>query len=250
MTDTPQAQELGAVLRKLRHERLLRLRDVAGPAGLTPSSLSRVERGLVEARWPLFQRALAALDLQARVVIERRYVDLDAEIDQMTARTPLERLGEAADDLSTVAAAMRRHGVRFALAGTAAAVVLGVPLPLRRLKVAVAAADLDAVPAAMRACWARPALPAGDPLCWAAPGDLLRQRPVTPWQLPLGELELTVLPAPLLERASLVRLGVGEGAEEAEAVPVLPLDALVVDDPALRRTLDRFRERQPIPSPP
>jgi transcriptional regulator with XRE-family HTH domain len=246
MVDITETEGLGGLLKQLRHERLLRLQDVAGPAGVADSTLSRVERGLVEARWSLFQRALAALDLQARVVVERRYVDIDGEIDRMLARSPEERLGDELGNVATVAAALREHAVRFALAGATAAVVLGVPLPLRRLQVAVAADDLEAVPTAMRSCRARPALPLGDPLRWVGAGELLRQRPVTPWQLLLGELELAVTATSVVERATPVQLG----AAMEVAVPVLPLDALIVDDPVLLRTLDRFRARRPVAFPP
>ncbi|MFL6137054.1 MAG: helix-turn-helix domain-containing protein [Frankiaceae bacterium] len=243
MAEIADQTELGELLRGLRHERLLRLQDVARRAGLEPSTLSRYERGLIGVGWPLFQRVLAGLDLQARVVIERRYVDVDGEIDRMAALPVVERLGPAADDVALVAAALVGHGVRFALAGATAAVVLGVPLPLRCLQLAVAEDDLEVVPAAMRSCWGRLVLPAGDPLAYAGAREVLRQRPVTPWRLLASELELASMPAAVLERATRVRLG-------AEDVPVLPLDALLVEDPALRRTLDRFAARQSIASPP
>jgi transcriptional regulator with XRE-family HTH domain len=236
MREITDADGLGPLLRSLRHQRLLPLRDVAKRAGLATSTLSRCERGKAGVDWATFQRVLGALDLQARVVIERRYVDLDAEIDRVAALSVLERLGDDGDSVVELVAGLRRQGVRVALCGATAAIVMGVPLSVRCVQLAFADEDVGAVPAAMRSCLGRLALPAGDPDRYVGPAELLAVRTVTPWRLIYCDVELTKMPARALERAVGVRLGDVE-------VPVLPLDLLLVDDPACQRMLDRFRDR-------
>jgi transcriptional regulator with XRE-family HTH domain len=232
------ADLLGTTLRRAREERLLKLEIVARRAGLTASLLSRYERGRVSVAWPIFVRVLETMDLQPRLTVERRFADIDPEIDAWAEKTPTERIGGFGDQLSEFVEAFATRGVTWAATGATAAVLLGVPLTLRRAEIAVPDDALPEVLSALKAAWVKPDLPIGDPLRYISALELLQTRQRTPWMAPMARLDVVVVPRSALVGLVTVRV-------EDTDVPVMPLHALDLDDDeTVRRTLDRVRARR------
>lgn len=98
----PVRQRVGPSVRALREERRLSLNSVATEAGISPSHLSRIERGLTVPSYDVLARTADALgtDLTSLTSEEATTKTVDADLDALfdqfglpdTARADLRRL--------------------------------------------------------------------------------------------------------------------------------------------------------------
>lgn len=156
MTDGPEAlAELTGVGRLLRHERIRRGMSqpaLARLAGVTQSTVSRIESGVVFPSWSTVIALLAALDLQPQITAVPRWSDVDAVRRRLASLTLEERcadlepwlaeIGDAtADDAATRLALLAgvTAPVPMAVSGALAAQLLRYPVRPRHIELVAGA---------------------------------------------------------------------------------------------------------------
>jgi transcriptional regulator with XRE-family HTH domain len=125
----------GEVVRRAREQAYLSQAQLAHRAGLTASTLSRLESGARTARWDLLERLLAALDLQPVLACEAREEHLRRRVAAEAGRSAQEWFDDlVADGPAALRLALALPAV---IDGTLAARLLGVPLPVDDIEVVV-----------------------------------------------------------------------------------------------------------------
>ena len=77
----------GNLLRLARIRRHLTQRQLAAAAGVSPSTIGRIESGAVQPSLPMLAKLLAAVDLDLRIRLEE-YDDHDDVLDRLAERFP------------------------------------------------------------------------------------------------------------------------------------------------------------------
>ncbi|WP_426565622.1 helix-turn-helix domain-containing protein [Angustibacter sp. McL0619] len=133
-TDHPSAP--GWLLRRAREQAEISQEELARRAQVCRTVVSRFESGDRPASWPMFQKLLAALDLQARVELEALDAHLRARLDDERARPPMEWFEH---DLCFDGRSLARLFSLLPVVadGTLAARLHGLPLPVGDLELLV-----------------------------------------------------------------------------------------------------------------
>ncbi len=185
------------LLRQARARSDLTQAEVARRSGTDPSVLSAYERGRRLPSIATLDRLLAVCGLQLHAELEPLHADLDRQIDQLAALDPHARLLRAArwgQDVPEALAALVGSDTPFAVTGPAAALLLGVPVPVARIDLTVQAGVEAArrVVAGFKACrgahlqlLSRDEY-AGAPAMYVAP-EVIAQEGVTLWERPAGD---------------------------------------------------------------
>lgn len=112
------------LLKEARREADLGQRELAEKAGLSPSMLSRYERGHRLPTLAVLDRLLAACDREVRFVLVRRQADVHDEIERRAGMSWEERCGP---DLAPLLRRLVAHDCRVLVAGAWAALLHGLP---------------------------------------------------------------------------------------------------------------------------
>lgn len=96
--------ELGAHLRRLRHERSERLTDTAERAGISPQYLSEIERGLKDPSSEMLAAIAGALGTEVGEIAVAVGLRLQAGVPRQTVRLGSVSTGPAPRSLGTVSA--------------------------------------------------------------------------------------------------------------------------------------------------
>lgn len=112
------------LLRQARREADLGQRELAEKAGLSPSMLSRYERGHRLPTLAVLDRLLAACDRDVRLVLVRRQADVHDELARRAQLSWEERCGPR---LAPLLARLVAHDCRVVVAGAWAVLLHGLP---------------------------------------------------------------------------------------------------------------------------
>lgn len=141
---SPATYRIGKLIRAARESRGLDGDELAELAGVSQSTISRLERGLLPGiTFTTADKILAALDLRLHVETVPLWADVDERIDE-AARLPLgERILTWPVGFETLVT--RLDGIRYLLDGLTAAAVQGAPVLVEELEIAIARDDEEAV---------------------------------------------------------------------------------------------------------
>lgn len=118
----------GRLVRYAREQAYLSQVQLADRAGVSVSTLSRLESGQRPARWDLVVRVLACLQRQPRIVLEALDAHLAEQLAAEAARPALEWLLDAMTDVLPALRLARAEGL--AVDGSLAARLHGVAMPV------------------------------------------------------------------------------------------------------------------------
>ncbi|MEJ3745460.1 helix-turn-helix domain-containing protein [Actinomycetes bacterium KLBMP 9797] len=222
---------VGTTLRRQRELHGLTQQQLATLAGISQSTVVRIERG---DRWPshtVLERLFAALGSQLTIGTEPLDAQLDSAIAELE-KTPLaERIADT--EIERVAAAF--PDIPYVFDGPAAALLQGAPLPADAVDLAVRWRDADTLTAWLDSKYAHRWNER-----WQQFG-FLRTDPREPgahrWRTMLGEIRLRMCDD--LPESIEVRHG-------DRGYRVVPLAALQVDDPRTADMLRHYRARSPL----
>lgn len=217
----------------LRHARIqagLTQDQLARRCGMSQPNISAYESGTRRPGFDAAGRILAGLGLQLRLSTEPLDADLDAHLASVRGLTPAQLLERVPLELSTLAIL---DGLPVVVTGHLAALLHGVPVPVRRCDVLLARAGLEPLAAVFRRFFASR---------WSERwqffgADLLQpdESGSSRWRVAGGELGLEIVD----ELPPSVAVSVGE-----RAVQVLPLLDLELDDTEAARLVQRVRTRR------
>lgn len=105
---------IGSVLRMLRADRALTLREVSARANVSLPYLSEVERGRKEVSSELLERICAVLDVTVDAVLDDASAELRADRARRVAVLDLGARRARAEHLHAVATGSARSGVQLA----------------------------------------------------------------------------------------------------------------------------------------
>lgn len=223
---------IGPFLRRTRETAGLTQRTVAQRSGVPQGTISAYERGLRSPRLDQVERLLAAMRLQLALRAEPRDADLDAAIDAAAGRTMAQRCAENA--VQDFLALLRQlDGAEPVIEGALAAVLLGAPVPLLRLDLAIL--DDDAMVAAFTGWASRYARR------WVTATD--RYGLVDPDPQDGGSLDYECVFGRLRLRLAQVPPEHVELRADDQQLRVCTLPGILVDDSESARLLDRMRAR-------
>lgn len=229
VTESSLVSQIGKMLRRERELSGLTQKSLAERAGTSQAAVARIERGDRTPSFPLLERLFAALDLQLAISVEPLDAQLDAEMADQSAIPLNERIEDAAIDKVAATLADLPH----VFDGAAAALLQGVPVPVRAVEVAIAWSDVDAFTAWLdkrfakrwNEKWHEFGYVVVDP---RAPG-------VHHWQTIEGEIRARMcdeLPESIEVRHS------------DQGYRVVPLVNLEMDDPRTANLVRRYQERR------
>jgi transcriptional regulator with XRE-family HTH domain len=129
-------ERVGALIRQARVAHALSTAKLAGRAGVSPATISRIERNQQPAvSMAMVDRILGAMDLRLHIETVPLWADVDEIIDE-AARLPLaERIQTWPIEFEALVT--RFDGIPYLLDGLAAAAVQGVPVVVPEFEIAV-----------------------------------------------------------------------------------------------------------------
>jgi transcriptional regulator with XRE-family HTH domain len=234
MSDTHLRREVGQLVQRERESAGLSPAELAARAGLSASTLGRIERGTLAASVDTVDKIFCALGLRLRLSTESVADDLDAQLDRLAMMPLAARLARSGVShlLETL------DGFGFAIDGALAANLHGVPLPVETLEIAVGWAEAEAF------------------------NRWLVKRFAYRWHERTGEFRGLDLdpraPGPHYWQTSFgkVRARMSDELPAGEELPfggrtyrVLPLAAIDPADDEAAGLLRRYRDRQPAAAP-
>jgi transcriptional regulator with XRE-family HTH domain len=129
-------ERIGALVRKARLSHNLGLVELASLAGISPASISRIERGIGPALTvAMAERILAALELRLDIEVVPLWADVDEAIEAAARMTVAERI--QAWPFSFTQFVSRLDGIPYLLDGLTAAAVQGAPVRVEEVEIAV-----------------------------------------------------------------------------------------------------------------
>lgn len=244
--DDKSAGRAGAIVRAEREQRGLSQAKLAAQAGVSPASVSGLERGQRAATLDLADRLLGAMGLRLQLAAEPQFADIDAAIASAAGRPPQDIVSEWGPDAAAYFALL--DGVPFIVEGMAAAALQGAPVRVETLEIAVPAEDdgaLDALSLALSGMGARRGdFENRDPRVKGSPDYVslhgpLRIRLATPF-VPVLWIDIDPLPEPRFGLLWFIR-------ETRESLPrarvaIAPLASIEAGSGYVRRVLRRTRD--------
>lgn len=231
-----QCSDLGALLRTARWDAGLRQTDLARLAGTSQSTINAYERGRKVPSFDTLDRLLAAMDRQLRLTVEPRQADVDALLAGAGDEDGWQRLQQE-PFIEMLLDRIEAGNFGYAVTGACAALLHGVALPAAGLDIEVAETALDVVATLLRE--SRPEHWCTEQGGWLFAPPIskhLVESPASRWTTAYGPLRVHV------RRTASPTIWLAAGGRRLR---VVALPAVEVDDPALRRLLDRFRDQQP-----
>jgi transcriptional regulator with XRE-family HTH domain len=133
---SPATERVGALIREARLSRSLGLVELARLAGVSPSTISRTERGgSAGLSVALAERILAALELRLDIEVVPLWADVDEAIEAAARMPVAERI--QAWPFSFTQFVSRLDGIPYLLDGLTAAAVQGAPVKVEAVEIAV-----------------------------------------------------------------------------------------------------------------
>ncbi|MGI8697325.1 MAG: helix-turn-helix domain-containing protein [Mycobacteriales bacterium] len=219
------------LLRRERRAAGLSQAELAHASDISQAMLSRWERGRRAPSIATINKVLAAMGRQLLLATEPLWADVDRAIDRLAAMSITDRVAQPSFQLGIWREWLAP--VPHLIDGAFAAVLQGVPLPVKALEVLVPESDLDGLAAALAGItnlrrwsqnWQDWGYASSDP---REPGPLR-------WNCVFGELRVRLVTA----LPDAVQILVGD--ERLAVAPVFELD---VSDPRTARLIDRARQR-------
>ena len=230
-----EVSEIGDLLRGVRAAAGLAQRDWSERSGVAQSSIAAFEKGSRMPSIPTLVRLLDAVDL--------RLIVGTGPVWELVDRVLLERRDESMEDRSAHLPWFPwfffdgLKAVDWVIAGTAAAVLQGVPVPAQEIELLVPDDD-DTVEALSIGIWRY--VQGFDAVAWLGDGRLptpeeLRKGSVTRWKGLMGHVLIRLVPRADLAPATVIEV-------EDHKVRVVPLLRLELADPEAARLMARARE--------
>lgn len=134
--DIMATQRTGELIRQARVERELGVAELARRAGVSPASVSKIERGRRSAvTIAMADRILAAMGLRLHVETVPLWADIDTAIAEASRRSLAERM--AGWPIDFAAFVNRLDGIPYLLDGLTSAAVQGAPVMVEEFEIAV-----------------------------------------------------------------------------------------------------------------
>lgn len=260
VNDHTSAEQVGAIIRSEREKRELTGTKLAQLAQVSASTLSQLEHGKRAVSLDLADQVLAALGLRLHVGVEPLHDKIDKAIAQCAGRSLSEIVGTWKVSLTAFATFL--DGVPYIIEGPAAAALQGVPVAVDTLGIAIPADDdaaREKFESAMYRIRARRGPDGWQPLSLRAPGSprfwtmwwgAVEVRQATKFN-PVMWIDIDPLPrlvaTTTIPGAEFDLIDVSTQTEmeplKRARVAVAPLASIESRDPAMRRLLERTRER-------
>lgn len=239
-------QRAGELIRQARAARELSVAELARRAGVSPATVSKIERGRQPAATiAMADRILAAMGLRLHVETVPLWADIDTAIAEASRRSLAERM--AGWPIDFAAFVNRLNGIPYLLDGLTSAAVQGAPVVVEEFEFAVPRDDevLDRLTFLLGDIMARrgDAFESRDPrrpgsehyLCIAGP---FRIRLIDSYQ-PVLWAEIDPLPEAMTRLPSINGLPL-PGPLTRARVAVVPLTEIQASDGHAKRVIERM----------
>jgi transcriptional regulator with XRE-family HTH domain len=246
---------IGALIRRARTEHGLGVKELASLAGVSPATVSQIERNLRPAvSFAMADQILCAMDLRLNIEIVPLWADIDEAIDQARRQPLAERIKTWPVDFPAYVTIF--DGLPYLLDGLTSAAVQGVPVRVEEFEIAIprdddvldrftALADQYAVRRGGGFERADPREPGSD--YYRCVAGRLRLRIVEQYQ-PVLWVDIDPLPEPDFPPVSFSTLSLAPEVSRAR-IAVVPLTEIQASDNNARRILRRIAERRMLSEP-
>jgi transcriptional regulator with XRE-family HTH domain len=247
---SPATERVGDLIRQARTARGLGVTELAKRAGVSPATVSKIERGRRDAvNLAMADRILTAMDLRLHVETVPLWADIDEMIDQASRGTLGERITTWPIDFEALVT--RLDGIPYLLDGLTAAAVQGAPVRVEEFEIAVPRDDevLDRLTFLLEDFVARrgegfeyldPRERGSD--YWTCIAGRIRIRLIERFE-PLLWVDIDPLPPSVGQLFSIRRLPLPPPLTKAH-LPVVPLDDIRASDSQARRIIERIEARR------
>src|SRR5271154_808848 len=133
---SPAMARVGALIRQARTERGLSVKELACLAGVSPATVSQVERNMRPAvSFAMADQILCAMELRLNIEIVPLWADIDEAIDQASRQPLAERIKTWPVDFPAYVSIL--DGLLYLLDGLTSAAVQGVPVIVEEFEIAI-----------------------------------------------------------------------------------------------------------------